>query len=309
MSTIEETASALSCIKDYIRWAASRFTEAGLHFGHGTGNALDEAAALVLNALHQPYDLPLSYFNATLTFEERRRVIALVERRVRERKPVAYLTREALFAGLPFYVDERVLVPRSPIAELIGNQFTPWVDPERVGRVLDLCTGGGCIAIGCAYAFPEAEVDAADISRDALDVAHINIERHGVGGRVLAIESDLFSALEGRRYDIIVSNPPYVSMGEWRQLPAEYHHEPEVGFLGGESGLDFVCRILVEARDHLAREGILVVEVGNSSAALSERFAEAPFFWLDFERGGDGVFLLTAEQVAAYHDVFKGAGE
>ncbi|MEN8259547.1 MAG: 50S ribosomal protein L3 N(5)-glutamine methyltransferase, partial [Pseudomonadota bacterium] len=196
MNTIEVIISSLSTIKDYIRWAASRFTEAGLCFGHGTTNSLDEAAALVLHTINQPYELPAHYFDATLTPDERRRLVDVIERRIGERKPVAYLTHQAMFAGLPFYVDERVLVPRSPIAELIEHRFQPWIDPNRVTRVLDLCTGSGCMAIACAYAFPEAEVDAADISDDALEVARINIHRHGVSDQVRPIKSDLFKALK-----------------------------------------------------------------------------------------------------------------
>ncbi|HYE38097.1 50S ribosomal protein L3 N(5)-glutamine methyltransferase [Methylocaldum sp.] len=296
MSTSHPSAT-LTTIRDYIRWAASRFVQAELFFGHGTASALDEAAALVLHALHMPYDLPGGYFASTLTMDERERVLELIERRIVERKPLAYLTHDASFAGLSFYVDERVLVPRSPIAELIENHFNPWIEADRVHDVLDLCTGSACIAIACAYAFPDAQVDAVDISSDALNVARINIEKHHMEDRVSAIRSDVYSELGDRRYDLIVSNPPYVNLDEWRGLAPEYHAEPRLGLEAGEDGLDCVRRILRDAHHHLKPEGILVVEVGSSAEALEAAYPEVPFCWLDFERGGEGVFLLTAEQV------------
>lgn len=295
----------LVTIRDFIRWGASRFQEAGLFFGHGTATALDEAAALVLHTLHQPYDLPKDYFDAALTSKERREVLEVLQLRIKERKPAAYITHEAVFAGLSFYVDERVLIPRSPIAELIEERLSPWIEVDRVERILDLCTGSGCIAIACAYAFPEAQVDAVDISENALEVARINIKRHALDERVHAIQSDLFDGLGDRQYDAIISNPPYVSRDEWRQLPVEYHAEPKLGFDGGKTGLDVVRRILWEASDHLTPDGILLVEVGNSAKALQMLYPEAPFYWLEFERGGEGVCLLTAEQIRAFHERFK----
>lgn len=289
----------LTTLRDYIRWGASRFSHAGLFFGHGTANAIDEAAALALFALHLPHNLPGGYFNCVLTPDERLEIVGLFERRIAERKPAAYLTHEAWFCGLPFFVDERVLVPRSPIAELIEKQFSPWVgQPENVTDILDLCTGSGCIAIACALAFPGADVDAVDISPDALAVARTNIIKHDLEGQVEAVQSDLFEALEGNRYDLIVSNPPYVNSEEWRNLPPEYHAEPKLGLEAGESGLDCVRRILREAEAHLKPGGLLVVEVGSSAEALEYAYPDVPFCWLDFERGGDGVFLLTAEQLA-----------
>lgn len=299
--------SELATIRDYIRWGASRFSEANLFFGHGTSTPLDDAAALVLHSLNQPYDLSNHYFDAVLTRYERSKVVHLIERRVNESIPTAYLTHEAIFAGLPFYVDDRVLVPRSPIAELIEEGFAPWVDPERVFNILDLCTGSGCIAIACAAAFPEAHVDAVDLSEDALEVAQINVERHGMEDQLDLIRSDLFQGLSGRNYDVIVSNPPYVCRSEWEQLPAEFHAEPKMGFDGGVDGLDLVIKILVDAIQHLNAQGILIVEVGSSAETLQSRFAEVPFYWLEFERGGDGVFLLTAEQLTTYADVFNSA--
>lgn len=304
---IADPLNTLTTLRDYIRWGASRFNEAGLYFGHGTANALDESAALVLHTLHLPYNLSESYFEAVLTFAERQAVAAVFEQRITHRKPAAYITHEAIFAGLSFYVDERVLVPRSPIAELIEQGFAPWLEPEHVNRVLDLCTGSGCIAIACAYAFPDANIDAVDISEDALAVAGINIEKHGLEENVSIYHSDLFNAVPDERYDLIVSNPPYVSLQEWQALPAEFHAEPDLGFKAGVSGLDLALRILAEANAYLSDSGILVVEVGSSAQALQDMFPGVPFYWLDFERGGDGVFLLTAEQVNAYHELFLSA--
>ncbi len=306
-STFSDDLTSLATIRDYIRWAASRFNEAQLFFGHGTASALDEAVAVVLHTINQPYTLPVEYFDSVLTKQEREKVISIIERRVKQRIPAAYLTHEAIFAGLSFYVDERVLVPRSPIAELIEDQFAPWVEPDQVGTILDLCTGSGCIAIACAYAFPEAEVDAVDISEEALQVAAINVEKHHLSERLKLIKSDLFEHLRGKRYDIIVSNPPYVCQAELQQLPAEYHAEPHIGFAGGVSGLDIVIKIIEQAVSFLNDRGILIVEVGSSAETLQTRFPEVPFFWLDFERGGDGVFLLTAEQLKQYASIFQAA--
>jgi ribosomal protein L3 glutamine methyltransferase len=306
-TTPSDVLTTLSTIRDYIRWGASRFTEAGIVFGHGTATALDEAAALVLHTIYQPYNLPEAYLETVLTLKERQDVIDIIDRRIIERKPAAYLTHEAIFAGLPFYVDERVLVPRSPIAELIEQRFDPWVDEDQVERILDLCTGSACIAIACAYAFPEAYVDAVDLSADALAVAEMNVAKHRLDDTVTLYQSDLFNELPDQRYDIIVSNPPYVSHAEWEQLPAEFRAEPDMGFKGGESGLDIVLRILVEAGRYLTEQGILIVEVGSSAETLQYTFPDVPFYWLDFERGGDGVFLLTAEQVNQYHELFLAA--
>jgi ribosomal protein L3 glutamine methyltransferase len=300
--------TTLNSIRDYIRWAASRFAEYNVFLGHGTVTTLDEAAAIVLHTLHQPYDLADSYLNSVLSHAERQAVLAVIERRIVERKPSAYLTHEAIFAGLSFYVDERVLVPRSPIAELIAERFEPWIEEEQVFNILDLCTGSACIAIACAYAFPDAQVDAVDLSEDALDVAEINVDKHDMAEQVSLYHSDLFAELPQKPYDIIVSNPPYVAISEWENLPAEFHAEPEMGFTGGETGLDLVIRILVEAKQYLAEQGILIVEVGSSAETLQDMFPNIPFNWLEFERGGDGVFLLTAAQVNQYHTLFANAG-
>ncbi len=287
----------LQTLRDFIRLGVSLFNRAGLHFGHGTDNALDEAVWLVLHALHLPPDFPAEYFDSRLTPEEKEAVLTLFRRRIEERIPAPYLTGTTWFAGLEFHVDERVLIPRSPIAELIEQRFTPWIEPERVNRVLDLCTGGGCIAVATALAFPEAAVDASDLSTAALEVAEINVRRYGLEERVELIRSDLFENLEGRGYDIIVSNPPYVDGAEMAALPAEYRHEPELALAAGEDGLDVVRSILAEAAHHLNPGGILVVEVGSSAQALEKSFPEIPFLWLEFERGGEGVFLLTREQL------------
>lgn len=296
--------TTLKTIRDYIRWGASQVSESNAFLGHGISTPLHESATLVLYTLFQPYNLDECYFGAVLTVEERKKIIHIFNRRINERKPVAYLTNEAIFADLSFYVDERVLVPRSPIAELIEQRFNPWVDEAQVFNLLDLCTGSACIAIVCAYAFPDAQVDAVELSDDAIEVATINIEKHEMTGQLNLIKSDLFNEVPATKYDVIVSNPPYVAIQEWEELPAEYHNEPEMGFTGGVSGLDLVIRILADANDYLSEQGILIVEVGSSAETLQQLFPQIPFYWLEFERGGDGVFLLTAEQVQQYHKHF-----
>jgi len=296
--------TTLTTIKDYIRWGASQFVENKVFLGHGLATPLHESAAIVLHTLFQPYQLDDCYLEAVLTIDERKRVLDLLNKRIKERQPVAYLIREAMFAGLPFYVDERVLVPRSPIAELIEQHFEPWMEEDQVLNILDLCTGSGCIAIACAYAFPDAQVDAVELSEDALDVAKINSQKHDLSEELRLFKSDLFDDLPTAKYDVIVSNPPYVAIQEWKELPSEYHREPELGFTGGETGLDLVLRILVDASKFLAENGILIIEVGSSAETLQQLFPQIPFYWLEFERGGDGVFLLTAKQVQQYHKLF-----
>lgn len=301
----EQAVRDLVTLRDFIRWGMSRFNEAEIYFGHGTDNALDEAAYLVLHSLHLPPQIGEPYMDTRLTESERRRVVDILLRRVEERVPAPYLTHEAWYGGIPFYVDERVLIPRSPVIELIEAHFEPWVQAEKVSNILDLCTGSGCIAITCAAAFPDAHVDAVDISRDALAVANINVERYDMSDQVRTVESDLFSALKGQRYNIIVSNPPYVDAQDMAALPQEYRHEPALALEAGPNGLDLVLTILHEAMYHLESDGILVVEVGNSREALEELLPEVPFLWLEFERGGEGVFLLTADKVRDHHDLFR----
>ncbi|MDH5765605.1 MAG: 50S ribosomal protein L3 N(5)-glutamine methyltransferase [Gammaproteobacteria bacterium] len=305
MSTIEQLADELVSLRDCVRWGVSRFHEAEIFYGHGMASALDEAVYLSLFALHLAHDFSDDYFDCRLTRDERIRVLSLLQRRIDQRKPAAYLTHEAWFAGLKFYVDERVLVPRSPIAELIENRFEPWVVPEQVESILDLCTGSACIAIACAYAFDWADIDAVDISSAALDVAERNIDEHQLDERVSLIESDLFSDVPPRRYDIVVSNPPYVDAEDMAGLPEEYLSEPGLGLAAGDDGLDLVIPILQQAREFLTDQGVLIVEVGNSQYALQQRFPSVPFYWLEFERGGEGVFLLTAEQLDEYGEAFE----
>ncbi|RYY75318.1 MAG: 50S ribosomal protein L3 N(5)-glutamine methyltransferase [Gammaproteobacteria bacterium] len=281
----------LFTIRDFIRWGASEFNAAKLYFGHGTENAWDEAEQLVLHAINLTPPLADEWLGSRLTLSERERVINNLQRRVNERIPAAYITGQAWFAGLPFKVDERVLVPRSPIGELIEKQFHPWLSKEPA-RILDLCTGSGCIGIACAYAFPDAEIQLSDISFDALEVAEENIQRHNLEDRIFAIQSDLFVNLSGQKFDLIVSNPPYVDAEDLASMPDEYHAEPEIGLGSGDDGLDFTRRLLNEVADYLTDDGVLIVEVGNSWVALDAAYPDLPFTWIEFERGGHGVFML-----------------
>jgi len=276
-----------------------RLQRAHLHFGHGTERAKDDAAALVWHALGLPVPASPARLARPVSARRRQLLERLVRRRVVERVPVVYLTQRCWFAGLQMYVDERVLIPRSPLAELIEQRFAPWIDARRVHRLLDVGTGSGCIAIACAKALPRAQVDALDISSDALEVARINIRAHRVSRRVRALQSDHFGALKGEAYDIIVSNPPYVGAREMAQLPPEYWHEPRQALAAGRDGLDSVRVLLREGARRLRPGGILVVEVGNSEELVRREFARLPFTWLEFERGGGGVFVLTREQLCA----------
>jgi ribosomal protein L3 glutamine methyltransferase len=294
----------LHTIRDMLRWAISRFNESGLYYGHGTDSALDEALTLILRGLHLPHDVNPELLKANITSAERAHLQKLIERRIQERIPVPYLIHEAWFAGMAFYVDERVLVPRSPIAELIEHEFQPWVDLEKIDTILDLCTGSGCIAIACAKAFPHAAVDASDISSDALAVAKMNVLRYDLGDQVHLYEADLFTGLPAKKYDLIICNPPYVDAEDMAALPLEYHHEPRLGLAAGEDGLDLVKRILATASQYLSPTGNIIVEVGNSELALAENYPDVPFTWLEFERGGGGVFLLTAAQLSICQALF-----
>jgi ribosomal protein L3 glutamine methyltransferase len=295
-------------VEQFVRYGAQIFDDAGLWFGHGSDNSFDEAAELVFFGAGLRHEDAPHVYALQLTPAQRDAVLALFERRVRERIPAAYLTRRMWFAGHQFYVDERVLVPRSPIAELIQARFAPWIDAGSIRRMLDIGTGSGCIAIAGALALPQARVDAVDISDDALAVATLNIERHAVQERVRALRSDVFARLAGQRYDVIVSNPPYVGDVELAQLPEEYHREPETGLHGGRDGLDIVRRILGEAHEYLEPGGVLIVEVGNSEGPLTEAYPRVPFTWLEFERGGGGVFLLTCAQLIQHRSDFVRTG-
>ncbi|MCG3202609.1 MAG: 50S ribosomal protein L3 glutamine methyltransferase [Gammaproteobacteria bacterium] len=285
-----------STARELIYLGERKFKRSRIFYGHGTREALDESVNLVLRGLELPFGCPEEDLDRPLTKRQIDRVRALLQERIDTRKPAAYLLNEAYFCGLSFYVDERVLIPRSPIAELVEQGFSPWVAEGRVRSVLDLCTGSGCIAIGGALAFPEATVIGVDISPDALAVAAINVERHELGGRVRLVQSDLFAGLTGERFDLIVSNPPYVPAGDIAELPAEYAFEPSLALAAGDDGLAIVTRILQEATAHLSARGVLVVEVGDREQVLAERYPDVPFTWLEFERGSgaDGVFLLDA---------------
>ena len=287
-------------MRTLIEQGARRLTRARVFFGHGTDNARDESAALVLHALKLPQGAPGARYRRRVGAAAAQRARALITRRIRERIPAAYLTGVTAFAGLTFRVDPRVLIPRSPIAELIERRFAPWTPPARVRRLLDLGTGSGCIAIAAARALARARVDAVDISPEALAVAAVNVRRHRLQSRVLLRRSDHFRALAGRSYDIILSNPPYVGARELAGLPPEYRHEPRVALAAGRTGLDSVRVILREAARHLKPRGLLVVEVGNTEHALRRAFPRLPFVWLAFERGGGGVFLLTREQLTKH---------
>lgn len=295
-----QTLKELYTIRDFVRFSMSRFYEHELYFGHGTDNPWDEAVQLVLGALHLPWNSNPQLLDSRLTTEEKSRVLDFLEQRVIKRRPLPYIIGESWYAGMPFYVDERVLIPRSPIQELIEQHFNPWLREGPVERILDLCTGSGCIGIICAYAFEEAEVDLADISADALEVARRNITRHELDERVTAIESDLFSNLTGQRYDLIVSNPPYVDRADLAGMPQEYQHEPDLALGSGPDGLDITKQILRQADQFLAEDGLLVIEVGNSEVHLQQQYPQIPFTWLELEAGGNGVFLLTAAEVKQY---------
>jgi len=294
----EQAHHELSTLRDLLRFSVSRFNEAGLFFGHGSDNAWDEAAYLLLHTLHLPLDRLEPFLAARLTSDERSAALRIIERRISERLPAAYLTNEAWLGEHRFYVDQRVIVPRSFIAELLREQLEPWIDdPWAVGRVLDMCTGSGCLAILAAHAFPEAQVDAVDISPDALEVAKRNVADYGLEARLRLVESNVFAGLAGQRYDLIISNPPYVNAESMATLPKEYRCEPELALASGEDGLDLARILLKEAGEHLNTGGLLVVEIGHNRDALETAFPDTPFTWLDTSAGDQHVFLLHREEL------------
>lgn len=300
--------SDLTTLRDWIRFAVSQFGASGLYYGHGTDNALDEAILLILSALYLPLDLPDSLYQAVLTRDERKIIYTLIQDRIHTRKPAPYLINQAFFMGLPFYVDPRVLIPRSPLAELIQKAFSPWLPEPHTNplRILDLCTGSGCIAIACATVFPEAIIVASDISTDALAVADINLKKHAHKcnlNNISLVQSDLFSQInlpcETEKFDIIISNPPYVDKIDMDTLPPEYLHEPVLALSAGEDGLMVISKILAQAKNYLSQTGILIVEVGNSANALIQAYPEIDFIWLEFTQSDAQVFLLPYDSIPA----------
>ncbi len=298
-SIIMEACEDMQSIQDVIRWSYSRFSENNLYFGHGTDNPWDEAVSLVLLTLSLPFDTPDNILQSRLTKTEKKLICERVGRRINEKLPVAYLTNKAIFCDSEYYIDERVLVPRSPIGELIQNHFEPWIDYDSVDNILDLCTGSGCIAIACGQYFPDAIVDAGDISEDCIEVAEINRERLQQDN-VAFYCSDLFESIPNKQYNIIVSNPPYVDEEDFDEIPSEYLAEPKLGLTSGKDGLELTRKLLSQADQYLAENGILIVEVGNSAFALEQFDPDVEFTWLEFERGGLGVFLLTKEQLSKF---------
>lgn len=295
---IAQTYSQLHTIRDLLRFAVSQFNKTGLHFGHGSANAYDEAVYLILKTLYLPLDQLEPFLDARLTEIECKQVLDVIERRVKDRIPVAYLTHEAWLGDYSFYVDERVIIPRSFIAELLQTQLSPWIaEPDHIVSALDLCTGSGCLAILMAHSFENARIDAVDISSQALAVAHKNVQDYGLEEKINLIESDLFAALSGKQYDLIISNPPYVNAESMRQLPQEYRHEPENALASGDDGLDATRKILQQAARYLTDNGILVVEIGHNRAVLEQAYPRLPFTWLETSGGNEFVFLLQRDQL------------
>ena len=300
----ETIADELFTLRDYLRFGQSRFNEANIFYGHGTDNAWDEALALILHALHLPMDMDKEVLDARLTRAERLEVLALFEQRIQARIPVPYLTKQAWFCGLQFYVDERVLIPRSPINEMIQAAFKPWYQGAYPDRILDLCTGSGCIGIACAYAFDDADIVLADLSEDALSVAQKNIELHDVAFNVQTCQSDLFSHIEGK-FDLIVTNPPYVDAGDFSDMPQEYQHEPDMALVSGKLGLDHPIQILQQAKNYLTDDGLLVLEVGNSGRHLEALYPEIDFNWVEFDMGGHGVLAISKIELEMFDDLLN----
>lgn len=320
---LQEAAENLVTIRDFIRFGVSALRQYDAHLGQGTEDFFAESSALVFQTLALDWSANPDILDAKLLPREKTEFIGLLERRINEKVPTSYLLNLAYFCDKPYYVDERVLIPRSPIAELIQNRFAPycldenWLpreglnnlpensNPQMPRRILDMCTGSGCIAIALSYAFPESEVDATDISKEALEVASINAEHHNMQYQVALMESDLFSKIPAEnQYDLIVSNPPYVDAEDMADLPAEFLHEPELALAAGQDGLDLVRKMLAQAADYLTQDGLIVIEVGNSEWAMKQNFNTVDFHWLQFQKGGSGIFALTAEQCRQYRDLF-----
>lgn len=298
---------AITTLADWLQASTEVLTQSDIVYGHGTDNPWDEVVAIARYVLQLPVDADEATAKMRLTDLQKQQLTVLLTARLEQRVPVAYLTHQAWFAGYCFFVDERVLIPRSPIAELIEQQFMPWIVEQKVQKIVDIGTGSGCIAIACAKAFAKAQVDAVDIDESALQVATINCREHGVTGQVHLHQGDLFSPLVAQRYDVIISNPPYVDKHDMASLPMEYTHEPELALTAGDDGLDIVIRLLATAIDHITEHGILIVEVGNSAEALQRAFPEVDFMWLEFARGGEGIFLLTAAQLKQFDHAFQQA--
>lgn len=298
MNHFPRLSEELFTIRDWLRFTVSRFEESDIFFGHGTDNSYDEAVWLILSALHLPHDTLNNFLDAVITEQERKHLANLIDQRITKRTPTAYLVREAWLRGFKFYVDERVIVPRSFIAELLEDGLQPWIEyPELVHSAADICTGSGCLGILLAEAFPDAQIDVVDISPDAIAVANINIANYGLESRISAIQSDMFAALKGKKYDVIISNPPYVDAPSMATLPTEYRNEPQIALGSGVAGLDHTHTILREATKHLNDDGILVVEIGHNRDALLEAYPKLAFTWLEVESGNQFVFLLTKEQL------------
>ncbi|OTQ02083.1 ribosomal protein L3 N(5)-glutamine methyltransferase [Gilliamella apicola] len=294
----------LRTVQDFIRWTSSQLSLSDVFLGHGTDNPIDEAKQLILATLGLSLFIPTEFYSANLTNDEKQALFDIIQKRISDRVPTPYLTNQAWFCGHSFYIDERVLIPRSPIGELIDNHFQSLLS-QPPQQILDLCTGSGCIGIACAYAFPEAQVDITDISLEALDVAQQNIDLHEMNFRVTPMLSDLFNDIPAKQYDLIVTNPPYVDNEDMDDLPDEFSYEPKLALEAGFDGLDIVKRILSDAIHYLSPQGILVCEVGNSWVSLQEQYPQVPFNWLEFERGGLGVFSITREELIQYQHCFK----
>lgn len=296
MSKHQSALRDLQSIQDFIRWTYSRFRKSDIFYGHGTDNAWDEAVQLVLGALSLPLDFPVEHLASRLTNDEKKRILKFVDRRIKDREPLPYILGEAWFMGLPFKVTKDTLIPRSPIMALLENQCQPWLQQYPL-HILDMCTGSGCLGIAAALTFEDAEVDLTDISEPALEVAAQNIAMHEVADRVTAIQSDMFKALSGKQYDLIICNPPYVDADDYSSAPAEFHNEPQLALTSGDDGLDFTREFLSQAANYLHDNGIVVYEVGNSEIALQEAYPDTPFMWVELENGGNGVFVLTKDDL------------